>query len=514
MQIKMNHFRLSAVVLATVFFVMPLCGQVTIGEAVEPQPFSLLEISTAIKDGGLRMPQLTTQQREDLDLGALLGQEAIEAKGLIIYNIETKCLEFWNGEKWVSLCTDLKFDPSTLSSGEGLLSGKICFDIAENFCESISTSARPKTDFNGLPPQTYTFTVTSATATNLRYYIIDLEGVVEQSVTPLSGTLEAGSLVKGQTVTLNIKYKDGLNSASSNPLIHSRGRSNAVQPAQATLYIVYNDGTEDIAAPPMTVSIQDCACGCSVKSNLPGSSGWLTFMCYNLGVPEETKSWTVAQMVAYTPSPDVHLSTDETVYGRTVQWGRKDIQARNATMVQGPLSGADLDNNGQPVSTYANNHILDTCPLCGYDWRTPSDSTLWNSGTESAPVKTVNDPCPAGWRVPTQTEWVSIFGPTVGAFGTATVNTWAWSYRRGCIVTPSGSTTPTLFLPTAGFRNHDDYPTTVSATTHGLYWTSTYYDSTSPYVAHAYSMFFNDEIMYLNSQAGRTLGHSVRCIAE
>lgn len=29
---------------------------------------------------------------------------------------------------------------------------------------------------------------------------------------------------------------------------------------------------------------------------------------------------------------------------------------------------------------------------------------LWNSGTESDPIKTEYDPCPSGWRVPTYDE--------------------------------------------------------------------------------------------------------------
>ena len=32
------------------------------------------------------------------------------------------------------------------------------------------------------------------------------------------------------------------------------------------------------------------------------------------------------------------------------------------------------------------------------------DDKLWNSGTESEPIKTENDPCPDGWRVPTSVE--------------------------------------------------------------------------------------------------------------
>ena len=43
---------------------------------------------------GLRVPRLTTTDRNSL----------VTAKGLLIFNIDTKCLEYWNGIEWVALC--------------------------------------------------------------------------------------------------------------------------------------------------------------------------------------------------------------------------------------------------------------------------------------------------------------------------------------------------------------------------------------------------------------------------
>ena len=37
-------------------------------------------------------------------------------------------------------------------------------------------------------------------------------------------------------------------------------------------------------------------------------------------------------------------------------------------------------------------------------WSSDSDPKLWNAGTEDAPVKSKNDPCPPGWRVVTKKE--------------------------------------------------------------------------------------------------------------
>lgn len=90
---------------------LTICGssnimaQVTIGNGTPPQSFSVLEVSTAETKGGLRLPQLTTTQRNSLSLPTISEDNKKEsAKGLAIFNTETKCFEFWNSMEWISLC--------------------------------------------------------------------------------------------------------------------------------------------------------------------------------------------------------------------------------------------------------------------------------------------------------------------------------------------------------------------------------------------------------------------------
>jgi formylglycine-generating enzyme required for sulfatase activity len=75
-------------------------AQVTIGADLEPQPFSVLEL---VGNGtkGLRLPQVTTAQRDALE-PALKGKQ--EALGLQIFNKSTRCVETWNGTKWIQVC--------------------------------------------------------------------------------------------------------------------------------------------------------------------------------------------------------------------------------------------------------------------------------------------------------------------------------------------------------------------------------------------------------------------------
>jgi formylglycine-generating enzyme required for sulfatase activity len=73
-------------------------AQVTIGSLVDPQPFSLLELESN-GTRGFRLPQMTTAQRDAL---TLTGKDA--ARGLQIFNTTTKCVETWNGTKWIQQC--------------------------------------------------------------------------------------------------------------------------------------------------------------------------------------------------------------------------------------------------------------------------------------------------------------------------------------------------------------------------------------------------------------------------
>jgi hypothetical protein len=101
-------------------------------------------------------------------------------------------------------------------------------------------------------------------------------------------------------------------------------------------------------------------------------------------------------------------STDALAYGDLYQWGRKadGHQCRNSATTT-TLSSTDQPNHG--------NFIKNPNMWGPSDWRSPHNPNLWQG------LNGVNNPCPTGYRVPTNIEWTNeiqswITANTIGAF--------------------------------------------------------------------------------------------------
>ena len=189
-----------SILLMIALFASPLKAQVTVGTQDDPHSFSLLELTTKVKEGGLRMPQLTSFQRDSISSEWSGSSEGAKLKGLWIYNLDNNCLEYWNETKWISLCDDV------------LYKNTIQLDIAGSNYQSVCKGA-------ALVAITYSTTgATDATVTGLPEGIT---GIWVNNVLTISGTptvvgtfnftviLTGGSdsgIVAGTITVLNCSY--------------------------------------------------------------------------------------------------------------------------------------------------------------------------------------------------------------------------------------------------------------------------------------------------------------------
>jgi uncharacterized protein (TIGR02145 family) len=219
---------------------------------------------------------------------------------------------------------------------------------------------------------------------------------------------------------------------------------------------------------------------------------------YDAGVVIAGVKWAtrnVASHGKFAATPDAH--------GALFQWGRKgdgheqrnspNYPTNNNVAENGVVSGSgNFDANGQIANTcaaYGKYIKQNTTP---FDWRDPQISTLWYSGSETAPKKTANDPCPPGWRVPTKTEMDAL----------RILSDWNWnSDRKGYDI--GGNL---LFLPAAGARSQINGQVDLVGQ-YGYYWCCTSDDSRARHLG------FEEEIVFEN-YARRTSGFSVRCVSE
>jgi hypothetical protein len=88
-------------------------------------------------------------------------------------------------------------------------------------------------------------------------------------------------------------------------------------------------------------------------------------------------------------------------YGLLYQWGRLYGQGYVGDESEPKVSSV-LSEQAQSESN--SNRFYKSKPDNYYDWSKTRNDAYWNSGSASYPLKTQYDPCPDGWRVPTESE--------------------------------------------------------------------------------------------------------------
>ncbi|MEX1014348.1 MAG: hypothetical protein WDZ80_04275 [Candidatus Paceibacterota bacterium] len=176
-------------------------------------------------------------------------------------------------------------------------------------------------------------------------------------------------------------------------------------------------------------------------------------------------------------------STDAQSYGDLYQWGRAtdghqitnrfDGDGKTTSGITTTRSSSDLPLHG--------NFILVPFQDNTFDWRRPQNDNLWQG------VNGINNPCPSGYRLPTEAEW------------NAERQSWSSNDVAGALASP-------LKLPLSGFRSNVlDWISSVGS--------SGRYSSSAVSGANTRDMYLTSTSAFMRTRS-RSFGLAVRCIKD
>ncbi|NDV95026.1 hypothetical protein D0T84_08860 [Dysgonomonas sp. 521] len=467
-------------ILNTLLLLLPLLclqAQVTIGDNKEPEAFSALEL-VSNKNTGLRMPMLTTVERNamadtyrsDADKNAL-------AKGLTIYNTTTNCLEFWNGEKWVSRCV-----------------GEVPPYIPEpEDPKVIVTSCIPYM----FTYQTINLTV-SYTSTPASYlWVVDGKSVsvdANFAYTPPADLALEKDILDNWTKTVEIICQIEVDGGN---VVQSKAYEILVVKAEkGTLSPIYVNAVDESNKALPKIAFAHVNLGDENEINPCKMGGWL----FQWGRVAD------GHQVRY---PKLWPANGQDASLETIAHDPEDLDA-NGQVAEGN------DRFGKYIRSFD-----DPTNIARWDWRNTHPINLWGDGElDYHQTKGSGDPCPQGWKVPSIKQWQSIYHATANSAApniAGAINDWT---GLGTFASNSASgykLANALYLPAAGFRPSYRSPSILEYVGDaGHYWSGTIHINPLPYYENHLSkrLIFTKNAVRSNNNAGRADGSSVRCILE
>jgi uncharacterized protein (TIGR02145 family) len=269
------------------------------------------------------------------------------------------------------------------------------------------------------------------------------QNVSSTGVTGLTATLAAGTLANGAgSVTYTITGTPA-SAGTASFAITVGGQSCSF--------------TVNVAAaqPQYPANTVNCNGVVTLVNDVTNPTTGLTWMDRNLGASQVATS-----------------STDQNAYGDLYQWGRRaDGHQCRTSPTTATLSSVDQPAHG--------NFILAT--NSPHDWRSPQNTNLWQG------VNGVNNPCPSGYRLPTETE--------------LNIERLSWSQNTsvGAFASPLKWTVP-------GGR-HQGNGSLFGYDGYGYYWSSTLSGTNS-------RRLYPDSSNAIMSNGNRAEGGSVRCVKD
>jgi uncharacterized protein (TIGR02145 family) len=493
-----------------VIYAMLAAWLLPVGLFGQTEPSALLEIQST--DKGFLMPRMTQAQRDAIQQ---------PATALMIYNTSSACVDINFGipsaPQWQGL-TCQQGSIFAFNCANATQTGTLMAGFPANGVSVLI----PYMGVNGGPHNGQTVTssgVLGLTATlsagtfptgagNLSYNI--------SGIPATTGTASFALSIGGQSCTLTLTVEGGsINSLNCTSATQTGTLTTGVAVSGVSVQVPYTDGnggphagqvvtSTGVTGLTATLSAGDFAVGDSslsyVITGTPSSNGtafftltivghsctlpvhvstgcWaqvsatdvLEFMCHNLGAANTGAN-------PFIPSWEIN--------GGYWQWGR-----------MGPGETQWLNTNTENFAHGPMGFIL-TNEAAISGWST----TAAMNGSWQDATKTANDPCPAGFRVPTKAEW-----DAVTAYNTINnVGSWWDTATNYSSANTFGSD---LLLPAAGFRRNTDGALLYRGS-YGYYWSSTE-DGTG----NAWLLQVNSGNPYTYT-GSRLLGRSIRCAVE
>jgi uncharacterized protein (TIGR02145 family) len=218
--------------------------------------------------------------------------------------------------------------------------------------------------------------------------------------------------------------------------------------------------------------VEQVVCGAYVVPNV-----WKEFDCYNLAAIGKTTN-------------DDPFTPSWRLIGGYWQWGRKGpdssqwYDTSTEHFAHGPAGPGESEANDGEISNWDDDYASD--------------------GAWSDSYKTANDPCPAGFRVPTESQWAGVIGNNTQS----TVGTWSTTLNDHTNYSSARFFGNDLMLPATGNRNYDS-GSLYNRGNSGYYWSSSQYTSDF-----AWNLNFSSSNVNTSYNSLRRLGFSVRCVAE